>query len=99
MSGKLDINVDIAGRKYSMSIDASKEEVIRRAAKAINSRISSYQSRKLVEDPIDYLAMAALQISIENETVKMNDDATRLTTRLEQIDSELAHYLSDDDNI
>lgn len=95
MSGKLDINVDIAGRKYSMSIDARKEEVIRRAAKAINSRISSYQSRKLVEDPIDYLAMAALQISIENETTKMNDNAPRLSSRLEQMDRELAQYLSE----
>ncbi len=96
MGAKLDIKVEIAGRKYSMKgIDSDREEVIRRAAKAIDSRVSSYQSRKLVDDPVDYLAMAALQVSIENETQKMSDEMPEVKHRLEGLESMLESYLKE----
>lgn len=94
MGRKLDINVEIAGRKYSMKgIDSDREEVIRRAAKAIDSRVTLYQSRKLVDDPIDYLAMAALQVSIENEQQKLDNELPHIQDRLEELEDQLSAYL------
>ncbi len=96
MDGKLDISVRIAGRKYSMKgIDSKDEEVIRRAASMINERVALYQARKLVDDPIDYLAMAALQISIDNEKQKIDDSLPKLVDRLDSLDKKISDYMSE----
>lgn len=64
------IRIIIADKPYSINIEARDEEVVRRAAKLINERIE--HSRRSYDAPtIDHLAMAAFQISIENEQNKL----------------------------
>lgn len=64
------IRIIIADKPYSVNIEARDEEVVRRAAKLINERIET--SRRNYNAPtIDHLAMAAFQISIENEQNKL----------------------------
>lgn len=60
------IRVIIADKPYSINIEREDEEVVRRAAKVINERIEV--SRRQYDAPtLDHLAMAAFQVSIENE--------------------------------
>ncbi|MEG3047141.1 MAG: cell division protein ZapA [Mucinivorans sp.] len=63
------IRVLIADKPYSINIEAADEEVVRRAAKVINEKIAA--SRLAYNtDTFDHLAMAAFDISIENEVNK-----------------------------
>lgn len=63
------IRVLIADKPYSVNIEKQDEEVVRRAAKIVNTHIEA--SRRQYEAPtFDHLAMAAFQISIENEVNK-----------------------------
>lgn len=63
------IRVEIADKTYRMTIDRDEEEKVRRAALRINQEIMVLR-KKFETSYVDYLAMAALQISIENETGK-----------------------------
>lgn len=60
------IKVDIADKPYRMTIAADEEEIVRRAALRIKTEIAELK-RVFATSHIDYLAMAALKISIENE--------------------------------
>ena len=60
---KVKINITIAGRNYPMTIDASKEELYRVAAKRLNEKISEYTRIPKI-DAQDRVAMAALRFSI-----------------------------------
>ncbi len=64
---KKTFSVDIAAKKYYLAIDHSDEEVMRRAAKRLNTLISELQKNKFDCEQRDIIAMAALLISIENE--------------------------------
>lgn len=61
------IRVEIADKSYRMTINVEDEEKVRRAALRIKKEIAELR-RKFDTSYVDYLAMAALQISIENET-------------------------------
>ena len=65
---KLKINVVIAGRTYPLSVNNIKqEEGMRKAAKAINKLISTYEQNYAVSDKQDVLAMCALQFASKVE--------------------------------
>ena len=63
------IRVVIADKPYGLTIKPEDEEVVRRAVKQINERINATR-RKYDAPTIDHLAMAAFDISVENETNK-----------------------------
>ena len=63
------IHIEIAGRRYPITIQRDKEEEMRAAAKQINQKILQYQSKYGTQlDTQDMLAMVALQLSVENLT-------------------------------
>ncbi|MEF9949777.1 MAG: cell division protein ZapA [Mucinivorans sp.] len=63
------IRVLIADKPFSIDIEATNEEVVRRAAKKINQQIEASR-RRYDTTTFDHLAMAAFKISIENEVNK-----------------------------
>lgn len=76
MSEKLKIKLSIANRVYPLTIDASQEEGLRKAAKNIDAMIKQFEQSYSVRDKQDVLAMCALQFasqleqkSIDKETV------------------------------
>lgn len=63
------IRVLIADKPYSINIEREDEEVVRRAAKIVNEKIDASR-RQYDATTFDHLAMAAFQISIDNEVNK-----------------------------
>ena len=67
MAKQLNIKLDIAGKPYEMSIDASNEEVYRLAAREINKRLSAAQLSRVDGFGVqDYLAIVAVDLMIAN---------------------------------
>lgn len=94
MSTKLNIKLNIAGNSYPLSIDSEKEEKYRRAEKDINELVTKYQTRFRASKEMDYLAMAALQLSVSNVEAEMSRSLGEDRDALVEIDKELDEYLN-----
>ncbi len=93
MDSKLNIRLNIAGKSYPLSIEREKEEKYRRAEKEINDLVTKFRGRFRAESE-DYLAMAALQISLANVELEMSRSLGDDIDALVDIDRELDEYLS-----
>ncbi|GGE16681.1 cell division protein ZapA [Psychroflexus salis] len=69
----LKIKISIADRVYPLSIKASQEEGLRKAAKKIEAVIKKYEQSYAVRDKQDVLAMCALQFAAETENNKLRE--------------------------
>ncbi len=75
MNEKFLINIEIAGKKYPLTIDRQEEEIMRAAAMQLNSKLLQYRQHfnsKL--DVKDLLAMVAFQLSLENLRMEKRND-------------------------
>lgn len=86
------IRVEIADKIYRMTINTEEEERVRKAALRIKNEIASLR-KKFDTSYVDYLAMAALQISIENETNREKLEFSTERLRIEEITQELEAIL------
>lgn len=95
MSEKFKINLMIAGKNYPLTIEREQEEKYRRAEREVNSLVATYRT-KFRAEPEDYLAMAALQLSVSNVAVEMsqtvNDDSE--INILKEVDAKLDRYFT-----
>ena len=93
MAEFLKIHLDIAGKKYQFQIDRAKEEVYRKAEKEINRLVATIESKYRI-DKEGCLAMAALQLALQNvehaTARNIDDDLAELT----KIERTLDAYLS-----
>lgn len=64
--GELSIKVKIANRVYPLTVKATEEEGIRKAAERINHSINEFERLYDVKDKQDLLAMVALKIASKN---------------------------------
>ena len=89
------IKLRVAEKEYRIFCKRSKEELFRKAATAISKRISQYSSlysgAKL--EMKDFLAMAALHISVEYLLLKEEEDTSQLFEKIEFLNKELDEYL------
>ena len=76
MSEKLKIKLSIANRVYPLTIDASQEEGLRKAAKNIEIMIKQFEQSYSVRDKQDVLAMCALQFASQVEQKSIDKDTT-----------------------
>ena len=67
MLEKLKIKLSIANRVYPLTIQASQEEGLRKAAKNIETMIKQFEQSYSVRDKQDVLAMCALQFASQVE--------------------------------
>ncbi len=74
MSEKLKIKLSIGNRAYPLTIDASQEEGLRKAAKNIEVMIKQFEKSYSVRDKQDVLAMCALQFAAQVEQKNINKD-------------------------
>lgn len=86
------IRVEIADKIYRMTINTEEEERVRKAALRIKNEIALLR-KKFDTSYVDYLAMAALQISIENETNREKLEFSTERLRIEEITQELEAIL------
>jgi cell division protein ZapA len=77
VSGKLKINVVLAGRTYPLSVkNTQEEEGMRKAAANINQLISLYEKNYAVNDKQDVLAMCALRFASQVEIASIDSTST-----------------------
>ena len=74
MSEKLKIKLSIGNRVYPLTIDASQEEGLRKAAKNIEVMIKQFEKSYSVRDKQDVLAMCALQFAAQVTQKNTNKD-------------------------
>jgi cell division protein ZapA (FtsZ GTPase activity inhibitor) len=80
---KVSIKVIIAGKSYSLALNADEQENALKASKLIEDKIKDLEKNYGVRDKQDLLAMCALQFA--NEIVK-----TQALNNNEQLDGELS---------
>ncbi len=92
----ININVVIADRPYRLKINALEEQMVRDAAKKINKKVKEFQQVFNTKDKQDYLAMIALQNTVEGAKASsqtLSEDSP-LHHKIEELDQLLAHFLS-----
>jgi cell division protein ZapA len=82
---KLKIKISIADRVYPLTIDPSREEGLRKAAKNIEVMLKQLEKSYAVRDKQDVLAMCALQFAAKAEQ-KIIDTSVDLSEALEHIE-------------
>lgn len=82
MSEKLKIKLSIGNRVYPLTIEASQEEGLRKAAKHIEAMIKQFEQSYSVRDKQDVLAMCALQFASQVEQKSI--DKTIVNTHVEE---------------
>lgn len=85
MEDKLKIKISIADRVYPLTIDPSREEGLRKAAKNIEVMLKQLEKSYAVRDKQDVLAMCALQFAAKAEQ-KIIDTSVDLSETLEHIE-------------
>ncbi|OBQ56643.1 cell division protein ZapA [Tamlana sp. s12] len=95
MSEKLKIKLSIANRVYPLTIDASQEEGLRKAAKNIENMIKQFEQSYSVRDKQDVLAMCALQFAtqVEQKSIDKENMSEHVEEKLKALDSLLESYV------
>jgi len=79
MNNLIRINVVIINRTYSLKVERNEEELIRKAVKQINEKITKYREVYSKNDEQDMLAMAILDFARKlNEEKEKKDDSLLL---------------------
>ncbi|WP_420574306.1 cell division protein ZapA [Kordia sp.] len=96
MENKLKIKLSIADRVYPLTIAASQEEGLRKAAKKIEAMIKQFEQSYAVRDKQDVLAMCALQFAaqVEQKAIDKDTHQTALEEKLKALDDLLKAQLS-----
>ncbi|WOI22990.1 cell division protein ZapA [Nonlabens ulvanivorans] len=96
MADKLKIKISIADRVYPLTIDPSREEGLRKAAKNIEAMIKQLESSYAVRDKQDVLAMCALQFAAKAEQINIDssEDVAQVQEQLEVLSQLLSQQLS-----
>ncbi len=97
MDDKFLIHIEIAGRRYPLTIRRSDEERARKAAAQINSKMFQYR-HELFEndasvDAMDLLAMTAFQLSFRNLRYEEVNETTPFVEKISELKQELEDYL------
>mgnify|MGYP000012448439 CR=1 FL=1 len=89
MNDKLTITLNIAGRPCVLTIEREEEEEIRKAAQLINSKI---REKYATADPVDFLAVTALQFTVKmleaerrNDVEPVLDEVKKISSRLDEV--------------
>ena len=84
MNDKLTITLNIAGRPCVLTIEREEEEEIRKAAQLINSKIAKYREKYATADPVDFLAVTALQFTVKMLEPVL-DEVKKISSRLDEV--------------
>ncbi len=91
---KLSITLKIAGGNYPFpDIESSREELYRRAEKEVNSLFGEVEGKNLL--PKDRLALAALQLAMENIELKNSRSLGEEIDRLAEVDRSMSEYFKE----
>ncbi len=90
------INILVAGKRYSITIRRDEEEIFRKAAKWIDRKIMTYQSKyEIPLEKQDILALIALQAIVEQLEMEEKNDESLFEMKIRELNNELERYLKD----
>lgn len=95
MSDKFTINVNIAGRPCALTIEREEEEIVREAVRMINGKISQYRVKYANADPMDFLAVTALQFTIKMLEAERQNNIEPLLNRLDNTNKRLDEFVKE----
>jgi len=88
------VTIVIADRSYRIRVDPSDEEVVRKTVKIVNDKIIEFKTQFAGKDMQDYVAMALLWFSTEQNTVSPGDvEKENITNNLNQLERMLDGHL------
>lgn len=90
------VKITIAGRTYPLTVSEKEEQSVIDAAKSINERVAQLETKYLVKDKQDLLAMTALQFAsqyLDNKS-KTIDNQDDIISNLTQLHSLMDSFLS-----
>lgn len=73
MTDKLKITIEVAGRRYKLTINRDLEEAYRKAAKIINDQVAFYRQKEDIQET-DILAMAAFRVALAYVAVQSENN-------------------------
>lgn len=89
---KIPITLKIAGSSYPFpEIEAAEEEIYRRAEREVNRLFTENAHPSLM--PKDRLALAALELAMENARMKVSGSLDEDVERLAEVDRQIKEYL------
>lgn len=94
MESPLKIHLNIAGRTFPLTIERAREERYRRAEREVNQMIRRFKESYRADSEEDYLAMAALQISLTNVERELQGSMESEQQRLERLERQIDDYLN-----
>lgn len=77
---EISININIAGRKYPLTIAQNEEQNMRAISKMINEKMQAYSEQFSLKDNQDALAMFALELAIDYQKVCENLEVSKNQT-------------------
>ncbi|WP_018339624.1 cell division protein ZapA [Butyricimonas synergistica] len=95
MNDKLTITLNIAGRPCVLTIEREEEEAIRKAAQLINSKIAKYREKYANADPVDFLAVTALQFTVKMLEAEKQNNIEPVLDRVREISSRLDGFVKE----
>ncbi|MCR9011632.1 cell division protein ZapA [Gabonibacter chumensis] len=95
MNDKLTINVNIAGRICTLTIEREEEEQIRKAAQLINGKISQYREKYSNIDPMDFLVATALQFTAKMLEAEQRNDVEPILNEIEKVNKRLDEFVKE----
>ncbi|MDR0733387.1 MAG: cell division protein ZapA [Dysgonamonadaceae bacterium] len=89
------IRLYVAKKYYPLNCKRVEEGIYRKAATNINEKIIKYSSAFPAAElgTEDLLAMAAVDIAVENIKIKQKQDLSPVFDKIEALDKELEEYL------
>lgn len=92
------LNLEIDGRSYPIWIKYSEEEAYRSAFKKINNKINQYRVKyggsNSHLNAQDFMAMTAIQVMVENFSLKEKTDTKPIEDNIQRLLVELDEYLT-----
>lgn len=88
------VKVEIANGLYSLKIQSSEEENLKKAVELINQKISEFEKNYGIKDKKDVLAMVTLQLvtQLMSEKSKAESELSTLKNVLNDVESMLIQH-------
>jgi len=94
MDDKIKINLQLAGANFPLTIRREDEEIVRNAAKQVDTRLNMYRERyknaPLKQEHI--IAMVAYQFALENLQQQQRNDTEPYTNKIAELTNLLEEY-------
>ncbi|MFQ9068779.1 MAG: cell division protein ZapA [Bacteroides stercoris] len=96
MNDKIKINQQIAGFTYRLIISREDEEMVRKAAKQVNTWINTYRERHSNVSSEKIIAMVAYQFALETLQLKDRNDTEPYTAKIKELTEVLEAYFREE---